>query len=245
MPATAIETLNRQLSQGADQQARRDGGKCCIHELAGTLTAHVQLRPVAPGACQVEFVKHGEAEQLLEEQRIAPAVAGNDCIHLRMADDEDVVHIHLACPESRSTPNEGAQVVPVPKDQLGGVVERILHKLNLYDVLLIPVGKWRKIFDAVAFSLATCEAWQEIDAAATVELNTRDPLVCGLSDFHTINELLGALFANAENPDQGLMLVTTTAPLLIEAIPDGAVRISVASAALADEIIEMFAESGT
>jgi hypothetical protein len=158
--------------------------------------------------------------------------------------DDDVVQLHLTGGSGCSSPHAGAQVVNVPTEQLGGVVERILHKLNLYDVLLMPVGTWRRIFDTVAFSLASCEAWQAIDAAATVELNTRDPLVCGPSDFHTINQLIGALFENADNPDQGLMLVTTTAPLLIEIVPDGAVRISVASAALADEIVELFATSG-
>src|SRR5690606_33903642 len=103
---------------------------------------------------------------------------------------EGMVRLHLTCPESGSAPVDGARVVQIEKPRLSKVVEHIMHLLNFEQVLLIPVGKWRKVFDAVAFSLASNEDWQAMDATATVELNTRDPLLCDPGDFHTVIALI-------------------------------------------------------
>ena len=96
------------------------------------------------------------------------------------------------------------------------------------------------VFDAVAFSMADNEDWRAVDTAATGELNTRDPLLCEAGDFHMISELIKALFADAESSDQGLMITTTAAPVMVELIPDGAVRISIGDPVLADEVVETF-----
>src|SRR5688572_10018108 len=101
---------------------------------------------------------------------------GADRVYLRMHDGEGVVHLHLACRETKAKPRNAAAVIPVEKDRLPKTVEHIIHLLHLNQVLLIPVGKWRKVFDAVAFSMAQSkikqvrEDWHEIDATATVEL---------------------------------------------------------------------------
>jgi hypothetical protein len=188
----------------------------------------------------VEFVDHGEAIEALREQGLREASAGENLFGLNMDDSDKVVHLHLACAESTCTPHEGADVVSVEKERLPDAVEHLLHKLHLTQVLLIPVGKWRKVFDAVAFSLAGNEDWQAVDTAATVALNTRDPLLCEPAEFHTINALIRALFNDAENPDQGLMVTATTAPVLLELVPGGAVRISIGDPVLADEVVETF-----
>ena len=102
----------------------------------------------------VEFVDHDEAIEALKEQGLRQAAVGENLFGLSLDDTNDVVHLHLACTESTSTPHEGADVIQVEKERLPDVVEHILHKLHLSQVLLIPVAKWRKVFDAVAFSLA-------------------------------------------------------------------------------------------
>lgn len=188
----------------------------------------------------VEFVDYDEAMGALREQGLREVPDGEDLIGLAMDDTDDVVHLHLAFAESSCPPHEGAEVVPVDKARLPDIVEHLLHKLHLSQVLLIPVAKWRKVFDAVAFSMADNEDWQVVDTAATVVLNTRDPLLCEPADFHTINALIKALLNDAENPDQGLMVTTTTAPVIVTLIPDGAVRISIGDPVLADEIMETF-----
>jgi hypothetical protein len=189
----------------------------------------------------VEFVSHGEVADLLGDYGIEETVEGGERTFLRMAEGDGVVHVHLADRACSSRPLNGASVIPIEKDRLPQVLEHIIRALRLNQVLLLPVGKWRKVFDAVAFSLADNAAWQEVDASATVELNTRDPLLCEPGDFHTLIALVSALIRDADSPAQGLMLVATTSPVLIEIVPDGAVRISVGSQALADEVADVFA----
>ena len=177
---------------------------------------------------------------MLKEQGIQEITDGDDRISLALTEGTGVVHLHLACDESTTTPHEGADIVSVEKSRLPGVVEHIIHKLHLAQVLLIPVAKWRKVFDAVAFSLADNEDWQAVDTAATVALNRRDPLLCEPLDFHMINLLIEALLSNADSADQGLMITTTAAPVMVEIVHDGAVRISFGNAVLADEVAETF-----
>ena len=192
---------------------------------------------------EVEFVKYAEVGELLDDYGIDEVEAANDCRYLRMAEGEGAVHLHLAAEGSTCQPHAGASVLKVSRERLPQLVEHILHLLHLSQLLLIPVGKWRKVFDAVAFSLASNEDWQEVDATATVELNTRDPLLCEPADFHTLIALIEALVRDADAPDQGLMFIAAASPVLVEVVPDGvgAVRISVGSQVLADELSGAFA----
>jgi hypothetical protein len=188
----------------------------------------------------VEFIDYDEALQLLREQGVREAPEGEERVCLELKGGGDIVHLHLACTESGSAPHGAANLVSVDKDRLPGAVEDIIHKLRLSQVLLIPVSKWRHVFDAVAFSMAENEDWQAVDTTAAVALNTRDPLLCEPGDFHTISDLIKALLGDADRPEQGLMIATTAAPVMVELVPDGAVRISIGNQALADEVAEMF-----
>ena len=193
----------------------------------------------------MEFVEYDEAIHLLKEQGIREVPDGVDRVGLELSEEgNEIVHLHLASQESTATPRDGASVVPIDKDRLPSAIEHIIQKLHLTQVLLIPVAKWRKVFDAVAFSLADNEDWQTVDTAATVELNTRDPLLCEPGDFHTVHALIKALFTDAQTADQGLMITTTAAPLMVELVPpEGVVRISVGNPVLADELAEELAET--
>jgi hypothetical protein len=93
--------------------------------------------------------------------------------------------------------------------------------------------------------MADNEDWQEFDTTATVELNTRDPLLCVPGDFQTVRELVHALLHDAERPDQGLIITSTAAPLLVEIVPDGAVRVSFGTQVMADEVAEAFEQLAT
>jgi hypothetical protein len=123
----------------------------------------------APGDRSVEFVSFDEVADLLDDNAIDEVPDGPDRVYLRMADSDGVVRLHLACPASTCKPLPGATVIKVDKERLAKVFEHVMHLLHLNQCVLIPVGKWRRVFDAVAFSLAKNEAWQEIDATATVE----------------------------------------------------------------------------
>lgn len=191
----------------------------------------------------MEFVNEQEVYKLLREFGIEPMTESEHRVALRMQTEGEIVRVHLACSDCGAEPHDGAEVVTLEKDRLPDVVEHMLHLMHLSQVLLVPVGKWRSVFDAVAFSLASNEDWQEIDAAATVELNQRDPLLCEPADFSTIRDLLAALYQDAETPEQALMLVSTHAPILIEIDPRGALRVTIGNQALADEVAEAFAVS--
>ncbi|MCZ6834344.1 MAG: hypothetical protein O7G85_01085 [Planctomycetota bacterium] len=191
----------------------------------------------------MEFVNEQEVFGLLKEFGIEAEPVGEEIVDLRMKNDDSIVRFHLACEGCQAESYDGAETVIVEKQKLPDVVEHMLHLLHLRQVLLVPVGKWRNIFDAVAFSLASNEDWQLIDAAATVELNQRDPLLCEPEDFSTLHELLAALYNDAEHPEQQLMLVSTIAPILIEIVPEGALRVSIGNQVLADEVAEAFSVS--
>lgn len=192
----------------------------------------------------MEFIDKSEVLSLIREHGIAPDETGEADeaeVRLRMADGENVVRVHLACPSSQAAPEAGAKVIQMEEGRLAGVIEEIVARLHLIQLVLVPVGKWRKVFDAVAFSLAENEDWQEFETTATVELNTRDPLLCERGDFHMVEALFKALLSDGESSDQGLMLTSTASPVLIEAIPDGAVRVSLGNRVLADEVAEVVA----
>jgi hypothetical protein len=189
----------------------------------------------------VEFVPESEVMDLLADQGVTPAPKEDDRVYLQMADSSEVVRVHLATARTESTPEAGAKVITVEPDGLAAAVADLIHQLRLNQVLLIPVSRWRHVFDAVAFSLADNEDWQEFETTATVELNTRDPLLCEPGDYQTIIALMRALLSDAERPEQGLMLATTAAPLLVEVVPDGAIRISFGNQVLADEVADAFA----
>lgn len=191
----------------------------------------------------MEFISENEVYEVLKEFGIERVQVNDDRIELQMHSDDSIVQFHLASKESQATPHDGSETITIEKERLSNVVDHMLHLMHVTQILLIPLGKWRSVFDAVAFSLAESEAWQAVDAAATVELNRRDPLLCEPADFSTINELISALFNDAESPDQGLMLVSSSAPILIEIVPDGALRVSIGNQVLADEVSEAFAVS--
>jgi hypothetical protein len=72
-------------------------------------------------------------------------------------------------------------------------------------------------------------------------LNTRDPLLCEPGDFHTLIALIQALLKDSDSSEQGLNFIATASPVLVELVPDGAVRLSLGSQVLADEVAEAFA----
>lgn len=189
----------------------------------------------------MEFVSYQEVMEALEDHGIRPGEQSSDeCLLLSFETEHEPVSLHLACNADAVPDGHGSNVIVVDQQRLPGMLEQVIHKLHLSQILLIPAGKWRNVFDAVAFSLADNEDWQEVDAAATVELNTRDPLLCGPGDLHTLTALIAALLEDAETREQGMTIATTAAPLIAEVNPAGAITLTIGDPALADEINELF-----
>jgi hypothetical protein len=180
----------------------------------------------------------GEVADLLRSHGISQSSEDEEHVYFRMTDDAASLHRHLSTSDCTIEPRAGAELVEIAVDDVQGVVERILHKLHQNQIILIPVGKWRSIFDAVAFSLAGNDEWQVIDAAATVELNSRDPLLSDTGDLHLLCALLKALMQDSETPDQGLTVITAGVPIAMEIVPSGGIRMSFGNKAVAEEIAE-------
>ena len=193
----------------------------------------------------MEFIQYQEAVEALELVGLTPALRDEDHLFLDILDDVDVdhalkevSHLHLADAACTAAAHDGAQAVAVPAARLGESVDAMIGLLHLAQVLVFPVGKWQSVFDAVAFSLASNEDWQEVDAMATLRLKTRDPLLCEPGDYHTLQALIEALMSDAESPDQGILITSTAKPFYAEVVPEGALRVMVGSQVLADEIVE-------
>lgn len=126
-------------------------------------------------------------------------------------------------------------------DQLVATIIGAVHKIHEGQTVLIPAGKWRSMFDAVAYSMAEDEPWQEFDASAAIRLNTRDPLLFESGDEHTLANLLTALMKDGETEEQSVFLIPAGAPLLMHICPCGPVKLWFGNSALADEVSEVYA----
>ena len=203
-------------------------------------TGRNRVEPHPVGVIKVEFISEGEVAELLQSHGIAKVSEDEDHVYCRMGDEAALHHVHLCVPGAGTVPREGAQVYDIEADRMESVLNHILRKLHHNQFILIPVGKWRSVFDAVAFSLAGNEEWQAVDAAATVELNTRDPLLTDAGDLHLLCDLVGAIIQDSESTDHGLMMITAGVPVVLEIVSAGSVRISFGNRAVAEEVAEAF-----
>lgn len=194
----------------------------------------------------MEFVRYDEAMEVLSELGVVETHMSDERLQLELADSAEVVHLHVTSALDGMTPTQAArdgdERLIVESERMPDVIEHLIHKLGLMQVLVIPIGKWRRVFDAVAFSMAENVHWQEIDATATVSLNTRDPLLCEPGDLHTLRDLIAAILTDAAEPDQGIMITSTNSAVMVELHPDGSARLSVGNPVLADEITKTFSK---
>jgi hypothetical protein len=128
-----------------------------------------------------------------------------------------------------------SDVVRLPRDRMAELVERIVHKMHLTRVCVIPVGKWRQVFEAVAEGMAQNAKWRAVDSAANVELNTRDPLVVQPADHHTLRDLV-AVLKHGTHPTHGIAVAALGTPLVIEAMPAGELAVYAGKASIAAEV---------
>lgn len=187
----------------------------------------------------MEFVEASELTGILEDNDLEVLPPENDCVFLRLTGDEVVRH-HVAAPDVDVDPPDGATTHSVPREKLHEIFEGILHRLHLDQVVLVPVAQWSHLFDAIAFSLAENEDWQEFDAAATVERNSRDPLLILPPDYPTIVEVVKALYGDCEERTQSLMMLTPAMPLLVTMTPGGTLQVDCGTPVIADELSDLF-----
>lgn len=188
----------------------------------------------------MEFLEFDRAWRTLSEEDVV-TLSGESPSELAALqidyDERRAAHhtIFAARPDHESDVAD-AEVLDIPRDRAGEVLEHILHKLHLTPLLILPIGRWREVFDVVTPVLVENEQWVEIDSAATVELNTRDPLVCEPRDLHLLRTLVDTVLSAAETLPQGISIAAVKAPLLVEVEPAGGVLLTIGNESLADEV---------
>lgn len=192
------------------------------------------------GDLEVEFVKDVEVRGLLNDYGIVESKETEDLFHLRMDGLDGVSYLQIEDESSALTPIDNSEVLKVDSALLSDCVDRVFHRLHLYELILLPLSKWRNVFDAVAFSMASNEDWQEFDHFATVELNARDPLFCEAADFQLLSALVNALLSDGEDSTHGMTIVATGAPVMAQVLPPGVIRVSTGNQGLADSIREAY-----
>lgn len=181
----------------------------------------------------VEFIDDKQIVDLFDQKNIRLQDEQKDLVRLDIDPKSYPITFYLRTNEGDSHCDN---TFLLNEKEIQKAVDSILHALHQSQTVLKPTGRWRDVFDIVAFSLANDEEWQRFDAAATVELNTRDPLLCRLGDTGVISRLLSALLLDADQPNQGLYLIPTSAPVCIELSPNEGINIYIANELFADQI---------
>ena len=186
-----------------------------ILRTAGTLRAATSRRTTA-----VEFADHSPTWSRLRAQGVLSAEDPPGELRVDLDESTPVVTFDIAAHDHPHSGTLPAAIVRVPRGEIGPIVEGIVHKLRLPETAVVPVGTWRRVFEAVAKPMSVHEQWRAIDAAATVELNTRDPLVFGPAHHHLLRDLVNAVI-EGEAPDQGISVVALGVRVVIEVSPGG------------------------
>ncbi len=192
------------------------------------------MQPVPTGIRALEFLPEQEIGGLLAELGVKETPEGESCIRWEM--DKNQCDVQDCLCKEGSCENHTSSCNILGEEKLIDATCEAARRIHRGQTILIPTGKWRSVFDAVAFSMATNEAWQEFDALATTMLNTRDPLLCEECDEQLMIALIHALMQDGGGVEQSLFLIPTSAPILMHIQPEGPVRLWFGNQVSADEV---------
>ncbi|MFZ9692237.1 MAG: hypothetical protein ACO3EP_09355 [Phycisphaerales bacterium] len=199
----------------------------------------------------MEFVTFAEAWPELEAGGVLPAddevtlppPPPSMLATLELALDQVSACYRIAGSAEALTLAGDESLVAVDRDRLAESLDHLLHKLHLAPVAVLPRTRWRAILDAVGYSLAEHRGWQDLEAEATLVLNTRDVLVCGPADLKTLRKVIEALLIESGSREDALIVIATSGSLLAEVLPGPtpSIRIEVATAPMAASVRELLA----
>ena len=188
----------------------------------------------------MEFLEFDRAWRTLSEEDVVTlngdAPADLETLQIDYDERRDAHRTMFASKPDHESDVANAEILEIPRARAGEVLEHILHKLHFAPLLILPIGRWREIFDVVTPNLTDNEQWVAIDSEATVELNTRDPLICNPRDLHLLRTLVETILEHSETLDQGVSIAAVQAPLLVEVEPSGGVLLTIGNEGLADEV---------
>jgi len=172
----------------------------------------------------LDFLTEQEITDLLAELGVVSRADGDSCVLLEMDGDHTTAK-HCLCNAEHPCEGDSATLcADMSGDVMIDSLIQSIRKIHEGRTLMIPVGKWRSVFDVVAFSMSEDESWQEFAASATIKLNTRDPLLFESGDEHMLIGLVKSLMNNGESVEQGVFLIPVGAPILLHLQPGGPVK---------------------
>lgn len=190
----------------------------------------------------MEFLDYSQVLSLLKAQgvverrsdgrvglELAPngkALAAPHCLsigpepHPPAGADPKVVHQHVAADRSR----------------LAQLAETILHRSHVAEAVLIPATNWGEVLAASLMQLVQDPSWLDVDAEASLEQKTRNPLSVLPREAHVVRVMADALYENASGPGQDLLIASTGSPLVLEVRHPGALCVWCSNAGVAERV---------
>ncbi len=185
----------------------------------------------------MEFVEPRQMTDALRGKGVVETASG-ELVHLSLEASRRGGTVALTASGPDGVP-AGAITVEVPADRLAATLETAIHKFHLFPLYLVPAARWRAIFATVAFGLASNPQWTEIDSEATVESNTRDPLLCDPGHLHVLRELVRVLLAEGgDDVNATLHLVAPGKTLVATVTPGRPITIECGDAGTAAALAE-------
>ena len=191
----------------------------------------------------MEFVTFEEAWSLLRRLGVTKVTDAPNEMRFELADSPSVVVIDVAANDHVDIKSLPKEVRRVERNAIANFVEALVHKMHLQRTYVIPIGKWRQIFEAVSHGMVSNAAWRGVDTSASVELNTRDPLQFNLADAHTLRDLIKVILRDGRGIEHGITLCSDGAPLVIEVMPAGEMIIFAGRPDLAKQCEELLAHA--
>ncbi|MEI6024714.1 MAG: hypothetical protein WCP80_09025 [Phycisphaerales bacterium] len=191
----------------------------------------------------MEFVTFEEAWSLLRRLGVNKVTDAPNEMRFELTDSPSVVVLDVAANDHVDIKSLPKEMRRVPRNAIANFVEALVHKMHLQRTYVIPIGKWRQIFEAVSHGMVSNAAWRGVDTSASVELNTRDPLQFNLADAHTLRDLIKVILRDGRGIEHGITLCSDGAPLVIEVMPAGEMIIFAGRPDLAKQCEELLAHA--
>ena len=191
----------------------------------------------------MEFVTFEEAWSLLRRLGLNKVTDAPNEMRFELTDSPSVVVLDVAANDHVDIKSLPKEMRRVPRNAIANFVEALVHKMHLQRTYVIPIGKWRQIFEAVSHGMVSNAAWRGVDTSASVELNTRDPLQFNLADAHTLRDLIKVILRDGRGIEHGITLCSDGAPLVIEVMPAGEMIIFAGRPDLAKQCEELLAHA--
>ncbi len=187
----------------------------------------------------MDFVEFDLAWKQLAPRGVVEASDASDSLRLALVEGAPVVDI--AAKDHAREPSLPTEIRRMSRARMAELVEALVHKLHLQEVLVFPVGKWRQVFDAVSERMAKHELWAAIDGSASVELNRRDPIVFEQGDHHVLRALVQCVLESGGDNAQGIGVATPGAAIVLDVVPAGELSIFCGTPALEKQVLELIA----